>query len=166
MDRKCIETQYWDMMVDLRYQIRYCEKYEHRLKTFDGWFTYVPLSVTGLTIAAWSCVPNMITLWVILLAAVQVLQMLKPLLPYAQRLISLRFYLPELRVLAVNTEYRWNCRSKLSEDEFAQALREDKTDAVTLETKFVGTEMIPGVEPLKTEAMNDARRYLESFCAS
>jgi hypothetical protein len=163
VDRECMETQYWDLMVDLRYQIRYGEKYEYKLKTVDCIFTYVPLCVTALTIAAWSCMPAWLTVWVFMLAAAQVIQMLKPLLPNAQRLIALRFYLPELRILIVNMEYRWNCRSKLNDDAFAQALQEDKTVAVTLETKFVGTEMIPTIKPISVEAMNEATIYMESF---
>ena len=163
MDRKCMETQYWDLMVDLRFQIWYCEKYEHHLKLIDGWLTGIALFVSSAAIANWAIWQVVGMLWAFLIAAGQVLQLVKPLLPFSQRLVSLRFYLPELRILAVNSEYHWNCRSKLSNEEFATVLLEDKKSAVTLETKYVGANTIPRIKKLSDKAWEETKLFMLSF---
>jgi len=156
-------TQYWDMMVITRFRIIYCEKYEHYLRVIDGWLTFIPMVITALTIAAWSSIPERITLWVFIIALAQVVQLIKPMLPYSQRMTAIHFYLPELRTLAVAFEYRWNCQDECSIGELAVALRDDKLRFVDLETKFIGSETIPGVKKLRNIAMDEAEQYMESF---
>ena len=163
MDRSSMTHQYWDFMDDIRFQIIYDEKYEHHLQTICLLFDITAYLLSGTAVILWAIFGQHILVWTTMIALGQLIQILKPMFPFCQRAVSLRYYLPELRKLAVDTEKLWNAIPTLDDQAFLESMAVDKARAIALESNYIGSVTIPCVQKLSDQADQEKKSYMESF---
>ncbi|MEG1998136.1 MAG: hypothetical protein RR051_06800 [Clostridiales bacterium] len=163
MERESLLNQYWTFLTDLRFQIDYHDLYAHHARTINGWLSGISIFLSSAAIAAWSIWSQYPLAWSALVALGQILQVIKPLLPYSHRLTAINYYVPELKLLSVTAEYRWNRNALLTDEQLAAALREDKSAAISLESRYFSTCFIPGKKRLDTKASLSLDLYAKSF---
>lgn len=160
-----LHDHYWKEFYRLKVHARYiglqqglAEKNDRRVKVFTA-------IASSSSIGAWVIWKNLGPLWGMVIAISQVLNAIRPYLPYRRRLTSLSSLAHELEELAISAEMIWLdiATGDLSEDEIKKAIRDVKQKKQKAIRKYLPDTQLPEKSSLLDKAEDDTLQYCATF---
>ncbi len=87
---------FWGTLHDIKFKEFYLENYSAYAGKIDTFFSILTGLTSAASIAGWGIWQQFSWIWITLLAASQVAQVIRPLLPYSRRLTALKYLIPEM----------------------------------------------------------------------
>lgn len=113
------QNRYWDVFATIKRDAIYINRCHGSVETIDRWISIFSAITSSAAIAGWAIWSQYSFAWGIVIAASQVLNAVKPYLPYKARLKALSNLGPDLDALALTAETDWFkvSRGMLNDDE-------------------------------------------------
>ncbi len=102
-----MQQSYWKTMVQIKSSIFYLDLYADKSYKLDKAINIVLAITSSSSIAAWAIWKQYDFVWALLIALSQVITVLKPLMPYKQRLEIVKPYSMSLQSLFDRANYHW-----------------------------------------------------------
>lgn len=159
------QLKYWRELQQLKENLNYIQLYLEKLESTDRAFKIFLAITSSGSIAGWAIWKNLSLLWAIIIASSQVINVIKPFLPYEARLKSLFGLFNALENLMLSTEDRWYdvSEGKLTEKEIHDLQMEVKRKKVDAIIKNLGNNLLPHKESIYLEAVRSADVYFNNF---
>jgi hypothetical protein len=159
------QTYYWDTFTRLKVDQEYLRQHEERLDSVERCFNIVSAVAASAAIGGWILWQNIQFVWAAIIAGSQVLSVVRPHLPYGQRLKALDNLCPDIESLVLGAERDWwkVSRGLLTEDEIldlATELKQRKAQAVR--KHFKGLTLPENRKKLNV-AEDRTRTYMQSL---
>ena len=155
-------SQFAHFFETLTYQRIYAQHYQTRAKHINTWITGTSTISTAGSIAGWSLWDTYPSIWACVIAASQIVQVIKPLMPFSKRIVSLSGYIHEANNFAYEVESRWN-RFMSGDPITAEELCFMKTKLEALENKFFSGDEIPSIKSISQRTADETALYLQAF---
>ncbi|MBO7670748.1 MAG: hypothetical protein J6S60_09190 [Oscillospiraceae bacterium] len=154
---------FWSTLHDLNFKKLYLEKYHSHATRIDAVISAVAALASAGSISAWTIWQKLPLIWGIILMIVQVLQIVRPFLPYSRRLAALKYFIPEIRHLVLDVETEWY-RAELSDSpDYITVLHTFRKRYISLECEYLGSDPLPDIKHLRSAAEKDALNHLRLF---
>lgn len=101
------QARFWQELVDLKRDCLYVEAYLDRTEALDRGINIFLACTSSTAIAGWVVWQRFGFLWALLIAGAQVVNAIRPWIPYSRRLKALMGLAPELGALAITAEREW-----------------------------------------------------------
>lgn len=155
---------YWALLHECKFKELYLDAYSHRAQIIEWCITGFLMLSTAASIAAlsfWSKVP---WLWSGVILLSQILQIVQPLLPFSKRIDAAKYLIPELRMLSIQVETAW-LRADAEEQatDYISLFEKYRTEMISLESKFLGIDVIPDKKGIRAKVEKDAENHLRLF---
>lgn len=113
------QNRYWDVFATIKRDAIYINRCHGSVEATDRWISIFSAVTSSAAIASWAVWSQYSFLWGVIIAASQVLNAVKPYLPYKARLKALSNFGPDLDALALTAETDWFkvSRGMLRDDE-------------------------------------------------
>lgn len=156
-----LRDQFWGAYQDRKYQEIYLDQYllltSRILLAID---VFTALFAAG-GIASWWTWAQGRWAWTILIAASQIVQLIKPFLPFSKRAVCVRFFLADIKQLTVDMCNEWNrLECSPSENGYRQAIRKFEQRYTSLDNKFLAGEAVPEMKYLVERSWDIWNRFL------
>ncbi|WP_439496834.1 hypothetical protein [Bosea sp. (in: a-proteobacteria)] len=102
-----IQQRFWQAYVDLVRDAYYANCYRSRTEATDWQISVFSALLSSASIAGWAIWRELAMLSGIVIALSQVIQVVRPYMPFRKRLVSLNKFAPELDALAIVAEGDW-----------------------------------------------------------
>lgn len=158
-----IQLHIWKQLYRMKTHAVYLELLLAKTETIDrGIKIFLALVSTG-SIASWAVWKDAQFLWGFLIAASQVLNAIRPYLPYKERMKALSALARELDELAIHTEIKWLevAAGELTDKEMRKLHADMLTKASSAAQKHFPNNSIPNNPALMQLAEATATKYLE-----
>ena len=163
-----IQQRYWQAFADLVRDARYIDLCHARTEMIDRGLNMFSAIAASTAIATWAVWKEHAMVWGTIIAASQVLQTIKPFIPYNRRLKGLSSLSPELHALAITAEGDWFkiANGALTEEEIQACYIKLKRKALDLSTKHFPNSTMPQNAKLIGRADKIAQSFLSTHYAS
>ncbi len=101
------QDRYWQELADLRRDCFYVDDLLRRYQRTDRNLNIFLAITSSTAIAGWAIWQTVLMVWAVLIAGAQVVTVIKPWIPYSDRLKALFKAGPELAALAIAAEREW-----------------------------------------------------------
>ena len=153
-----LHAQFADFLETLTFQRIYAQRYQTKAKNINAFISGASTISTAGSIAGWSLWDTYPTLWACIIAVSQIVQVIKPLMPFAKRTVALTGYIHKANNFAYEVESRWN-RIWSGEPITADELRSMKTKLEALENKFFSGDEIPSHKSIMLRSNAVSRQH-------
>lgn len=162
-----MRDKYWAMYTELKHKEKYYLRYQIYAKRCNGIVNGICLFASGGGVLAWSegRLFPLLCAFIILLA--QITQAIKPLLPFSQQLISLKFLNPELSRLLIDVDSSWDKVTLIDESNSAECeyvsnlIRDYEIEFDSLTSQFIGDTYFPIKKCCDKAAEEECRKYFK-----
>ena len=163
-----IQEHYWKEFYQLKTHINYVELHLGRTEFIDrGVKMFLALTSSG-SIGAWVVWKDYAIVWGFIIAASQVLNVIRGYLPYKERLRALAGLLVDLEELALYVEMKWLeiADGNMTEQEIAKCLTDVRARKFKAIKKHFPSSVIPENQAFLEKAEADATTSLQVFYGS
>lgn len=101
------QNRYWDVFATVKRDAVYINRCQGSVESIDRWISIFSAVTSSSAIAGWAIWQQYSFAWGSIIAASQVLNAIKPFLPYKARLKALSNLGPDLDALALTAETDW-----------------------------------------------------------
>lgn len=160
-----IQEHFWKEFYQLKAHVNYVELHLGRTEMIDrGVKIFLALTSSG-SIAAWVVWKDYAFLWGLIIAASQVVNVIRGHLPYKERLKALSGLLGDLEELGLYVEMKWLeiAEGNLTEQEITKCLSDVRSRKLKAAKKHFPATAIPDNEGFLEKAEKDAKTSLEVF---
>lgn len=156
---------FWRALFVLKFQELYLEKYLRRATRIDTALSIAVALISAGSVSAWVVWQRVPLLWSSLVMLMQILQIVKPFLPYARRAAALRYFIPEQRALVLDAEMFWLQaeHGKCTDDDYITRLHSFRKQYLEAECKYLGSELLPKIKRLMKSAEAETENHLRLF---
>lgn len=153
--------KYWGMYVDFKIAEYYYTFYLHRSKHIEFCITAFCLLASASSISAWYIWSQLSNVWAVIIAAAQIISILKPAFPFAKRVSAAEYILQDLRPLLRDVDATWGYDGSLiPEKEIGAHIKQYEARYDAIEERFSSTELFPQNRNLHDRAQKNAAQYL------
>lgn len=159
-----IQQLIWKQLYRMKTHAVYLELLLAQTETIDRAIKIFLAIVSSGSIAGWVVWKEAQFVWGFLIAASQVVNAIRPYLPYKERMKALSALARELDELAIHTEIKWLeiAAGELTEKEMRKLHADMLTKASGAAQKHFPNNAIPSKPALLNQAETTATKYLES----
>lgn len=153
---------FWSVFYDLKYKQFYLETYRTHAERINNAILVLGAIASASTIAGWKIWEAHAFMWSIILAIAQIVQVVKPYMPYAKRLQGAQYALPEVRELLIEIEHAWNRCGVIhtcSDDEYNDLIQQYRKQYRAIENKYMSGFNLPIVETVQETAIEQRDSY-------
>lgn len=158
-----MKAQFYLFLTVTKFKILYVTCYQRKAVFLNNCINAMTLLVSVSSIAAWSVWSQLGPLWSILIGVAQVMQVIKPFLPFSDRLNALKYFLPDLQLLFTDAELIWNQMAKYDEVELADKLCQFRRNYLTIDNRYMGQLDIPESKRIHKTVTPEWERYFNPF---
>lgn len=160
-----LSTYFWNEFYRLKVHARYISLQQAHTENIDRCIKIFLAITASSSIGAWAVWQDLGPLWGLFIATSQVINSIRPYLPYKKRLIGLSSLSNEYEELAISFEMKWLDIStgSLTDDEIKKAIGDIKTKKQKAMRKHFQDGQIPEKSDLLSKAEEDAQQYLRNF---
>ena len=160
-----MRDQLWNLLYDVHYRAIYARRYNAYARNVEESLSVLSLVVTASSVAGWSIWQQFPVVWSVIIACVQVLNLCRPSFPFSRRLVSLRFYIPEIDLLALDMEHYWNqvifCDSSQAPADILARHRCFNESLCKLEAKYFGSDLLPDMDKIAQKSQKECDTYFQ-----
>lgn len=159
------QERYWKELFELRVHVNYLERYMEESEFIDNSINIFLAVTSSSSICGWAIWNKYSFLWAVIIAASQVINVVKQFLPYKARLKTTGGILKELEELLYSYETKWFDveRGDLKEDEINKLQFEIRSEKTKIVQKHLGTNTLPEKGRLLRKAKQSAEIYIKNF---
>jgi hypothetical protein len=164
-----MREKYWDFFTDIKFKECYFEFYRARSVFLDKAFVFAGLVLSTSGLAAFFAQMGFSTAGAALIVLGQLLTVISHLLPYAQRVQALNYFLQEIPKLLDQIETDWHKieLDRHTDEEIALMLEKHATEYTALEVRFLGSLSLPRSPRISEKAFAEIQAFFESrYCFS
>lgn len=156
---------YWNEFYTLKYDEHYLGVLFSRTDTIDRWIKAVLAIASTGSIGAWAVFREYAFLWGFIIAASQVLNALRGVLPYKERMKALPGLIKDIAELANDAEDTWLSiqSGKVTDAAIQPRLADLKRKKQRALNKHFANMPIPTHERVRVEAENATDEYVKKF---
>lgn len=159
-----MQRQYWRFFIQLKVWQIYLDLYADNSYKWERRINMITAISASSSIAAWAIWGQMDFIWAIIIAISQVVNAIKPYLPYGKRLEMINPLINDLQSLYIKMEYNW---FKVSNGEFKESEINDmlfgfKNEYRVLEKKNIKSNDLLQNEKLRRLADDRAASFIAS----
>ena len=164
-DSNQYQRRYWKELFELRVHVNYLEKYMEQSEFIDKFINFFLAVTSNGSICSWGIWREYNYIWAVIIAASQLINVLKQFLPYRTRLKATSGIMRELDELSIFAEKKWFyvAEGKLKNEEINELqfeIRSNKTKSVH---KYLGINTLPTKDKLLNKAKEKAKTYIKNF---
>ena len=162
-----MRDKYWAMYTALKHKEQYYLRYQICATRWNGIVNAICLFASGGGIVAWGEGRLFPLLCAFIIFLAQITQSIKPLLPFSQQLISLKFLNPELSSLLIEIDYSWDRVTRIDESDPAECeyvsnlIKDYEKKFASLTSQFIGDTYFPIKKRCDKAAEEECRRYFK-----
>lgn len=158
-----MQSRYWKYLVQIKAWIFYIDFYTDNSYKWDKRVNVFLAITSSSSIAAWVIWNEYGFIWALLIAISQVINAIKPHLPFSKRIESLGHLSSQLQVLFNKADYHWYkvSNGELSENKINELLFELRNQYTETVSKTLETEPLPDREDFKILADTKADEYFQ-----
>ena len=159
------QSLYWTELFHLKVGHRYTECYLAHAEKWERWINMTSALCASSSIGAWVIWKDAAFLWALIIAASQVLQAVKPFLPFQERIKRLAGLRNSYAELFVYADSRWPsiAAGELTIKELAKLRNEIRTRQLQYDQKAFPTSALPENVAFLEEATQYAEKYFLIF---
>jgi hypothetical protein len=159
-----MKKQFRKLLLEMEYHVLYMEKYIAHATNINNLVIASGLLVSGTGIAGWALWQQFPWAWSIIIGLGQVLQIIKPFLPYTKRIDVLSEMYFDVKDIETDMEKAWQANERLKEKADWSKVSEfkERYEAIQRRRNVV---YIPTINHLDKTAAKKSRMYINSFCA-
>lgn len=159
------QSLYWKELYQTKFHTEYIELFLQKSENWDKRLNIFIAICSSASIAAWAIWKENYWIWTTIIAASQVIQAIKPFLPYQERMRSLSALRNGYAGLFVLADTHW---PSIAEGEIASVaiskLRSEiRQKKLELEQKAFPTSSLPDNSGFRDLAATKAERYFQAF---
>lgn len=159
-----MQERYWRYMVQIKAWIFYIDEYSDSSYRWDKRINIFLAITSSSSIAAWAIWNEYGFIWALLIAISQVVNAIKPHLPFSKRLEVLSRISNQLQILFNKVDYQWYkvANGELTENEINDALFDLKKQYTETIGKILESEPLPENEAFRKSADQKADYYFQN----
>lgn len=159
-----IQQHIWRQLYRIKVHSIYLELLHAKTETIDRSIKIFLAIASSSSIAGWAIWKDAQFIWATIIAASQVLNSIRPFLPYRERMKALSSLSRELEELAIHIEIKWLeiAAGELTEKEMRKLNADMLTKKSSAEQKYFPNNSIPQNEKIMSKAEVAATDYLSS----
>ncbi|PTX94434.1 hypothetical protein [Opitutus sp. ER46] len=140
-----MQERYWRLLIQLKADAVYTGCYVERSEAWDNGIAMFSALVSSGSISAWAVWKKFDWLWALLVAASQVLNVVKQYLPFKKRILPVRAIAYAYEEIFLKAESRWFdvAQGNLTEAEINEMISDLKVDQLRAWKKGVGNLTVP-----------------------
>lgn len=140
-----MQERYWRLLIQLKADAVYTGCYVERSEAWDNRIAMFSALVSSGSISAWAVWKKLDWLWAILVAASQVLNVVKQYLPFKKRILPVRAVAYDYEELFLKAESRWFdvAKGNVTEAEINELIGDLKKEQLRAWKKGIGNLTIP-----------------------
>ncbi len=154
-----MRDQFWSLFTQVKFQLYYASLYRRRFQLIDKMLTFFCLVSSTASITAWGIWQQLPWLWSAIVGISQVIQLVKPELPWLQHTQALRYAIPEYRDLANEIEDEWLKHCDEGENAFQDIWRIYVRRYTAIQTRYFSDDSLPEFKGLAEKAMQQTELY-------
>ena len=159
---------FWALLYDCKYKEFYLEYYNSHAARIDRILAGITSLATAGSVAAWGIWQQFPVLWSIFIMVAQVVQLLRPLFPYAKRIAAFHYFIPALRRLTWDIEISWY-RLELEGHDAVDTLAlidSFRQRYLDLDLQYLGAERLPDLQRIEKRAAAAADNHMNLYLRS
>ena len=158
------QRRFWQEIVQLRIHIYYLLRYQVAAEKSERRLNMFLAFTSNGSIASWAIWREWSLLWAIIIALSQLLNAIRPYLPYQHRIRAIAAMTREFEELALYAEHKWYAVSEghLTDEQIHDETIELRRRKVKADQTHFGFSPLPPDEGFLREAENQAQTYFRS----
>ncbi len=160
-----LQERYWKELVQLKFENFYLDEYlDHSYKLNNTINIITAISSSG-SIAGWAIWNNLMIVWSVIIAASQVINAIKPYLPFSKRLKVITSMNSDISALFNKAEYNWFkvANGYLTLQEINELQYELKKERQKIDEKYYTNLYLPDKRKLKEKADISVDIYFKKY---
>jgi hypothetical protein len=166
LEEECIMIdKYWVFLNQTRFSCEYLEEYYHWSYRRDLVITVLLAVLSSSAVATWVIWKQYPALWAFIIAACQIITIIKPYLPYGNQIKQLPVSAKEMGLLYVDCEKEWLIinETQPSELNIINMLIDMKKRYAEIDSGLFGCKFLPRVKSIENIADERSLKYMEVF---
>ena len=157
------QESYWELMKQVRFERYYLDEYIRATNPIETWVNIIMAVASSSSIGGWVIWKELSFLWGSIIAMSQVINALRPILPYTRRLKLLQEMHSETSKLSLEVEYLWFgvSRGEFTESEIHEKRFSLKTKLEDISNRHLANHVLPKKSKLIDLANQLVDDYLE-----
>jgi len=156
------QERYWELITQVRFEVYYTDGYISRTHNWETWQNAITAIASSGSIAGWIIWKDWGIIWAGIIALSQVINALKPILPFTRRLKLLQEMYGEITRLSLEIEEDW---FGISQGDFTERqINQKRFDRLkkkeVLRDKYLGSHVLPLKEDIERKANELVDVYL------
>jgi hypothetical protein len=164
-DSSQYQKRYWKELFELKVHVNYLEQYMEHSEFIDKTLSIFLAITSSSSICGWAIWNDYSFVWAVLIAASQLINAVRPFLPYRTRLKATSGIMKELEELLIIAEKNWFdvAEGKLDDKEINELRFEVRTKKVKTLHKYLGANTLPTKGKLLSKATKTAETYVKNY---
>ena len=157
------QEKYWELIKQVRFERYYLDEYIRSTNTLESWVNGITAVASSTSIAGWAVWKEWGFAWASVIAISQVINALRPLLPYTKRLKLLQEMHGEMSRLTLEVEYLWFgiSQGEFTEGEIHTKLFDLRKKQEEISNRHLSNHVLPKKSKLIEKANTEVDRYLQ-----
>ena len=158
-----MQKRYWHEMVQVKFSVYYVDQYYGNSVKIDRRLNMFLAIVACGSIAGWAIWNKFALIWACIVALSQVINVLKPYLPYSKRVELLQKYYIDSSLLYAKMEYDWLnvANGSLTENEINDVLFKYVSEEITFPGKYLVDDYLTKNDRCKEKADELTNEYFK-----
>ena len=152
----------WRLFIEFKFKECYLERYCAYCKHWNDGNAIGCFLTSSASVAGWALWTHVPWLWSTIIVLSQIVQIIKPFLPYEKNMDALKYLIPELSSLVIELENTWRKTRYSSPDELSDLLRQYRNRYNRMEMKYLGTSIIPRIERVDQDATESSQLFFST----
>jgi hypothetical protein len=156
------QEKYWEFLKQIRFELYFIDEYIRSTNKPETAVNVITAIASSGSIASWVIWRDLGFVWGIIIAASQLINAVRPLLPYTRRLKLLQSVHGELAKLSLEVEYNWYgiSHGDLTQREIHSKLFELKRKREDIDSRHLANHVLPKKPKLEALANTSVDQYL------
>lgn len=156
------QEKYWELIKQVRFELYYIDEYIRDTNRTENWVNGTMAVASNASIGGWVVWQKLSLVWAGIIAASQVINALRPLLPYTKRLKLLQEIHGEMSKLSLDVESHWFgiSRGDFTDTEIHSKLFELKRKQEDVYSRHLSNHVLPKKFKLEVLANASVDLYL------
>lgn len=162
-----MRDKFWALYTELKHKQLYYSFYQQSSKFLNGIISGICLVASCGSIAAWEFWDKHPAIWAAIIAIAQLIQAIKPLLPFSQQIVALKFLNPELSKLMIEIDRSWDDVNRMvtnAADEYeyiSNLVMKFDSSFDSLTSQFIGDTYFPKRKRCEKKAEAECRTFFK-----